>query len=217
MFYEPKNNDHGLPYNPFKSIVIPRPIGWISTYGADRTPNVAPYSFFNGVGFHPPVVMFASSGYFPGQRMKDSVANAVESGVFVSNMVSYDLKDQMNVTAETTPPEIDEFEMAGLEMEPAKLVNAPMVKASPVKMECRTISVVDLPGHKPDEPTKVVFGEVIGIHIDDAYITEDGLIDVLKIRPVARLGYMDYTSVESVFTMQKDMKEEAIINKGFAA
>lgn len=217
MFYEPKNNDHGLPYNPFKAIVVPRPIGWISTYGADGTPNLAPYSFFNGVGFHPPIVMFASSGYFENGRMKDSVTNAKDSGVFVSNMVSYALKDEMNVSAETSPPEVDEFDAAGLEMEPAKLINAPMVKASPVKMECRTIKIVDLPGHKPEEPTKITFGEVIGIHIDDDFITEDGLVDILKIRPLARLGYMDYTSVESVFSMNKELKEEAIINAGTAA
>ncbi len=216
MFYEPKNNDHGLPYNPFKSIVIPRPIGWISSYDSKGVPNVAPYSFFNGVGFHPPILMFASSGYFEGGRMKDSVTNARDSGEFVANMVSYDLKDQMTKTSETLPPEVDEFDLAGLEIEPAKIVNAPMVKASPVKMECRTIKLVELPGHKADEPTIVTFGEVVGIHIDDDYITADGLVDVLKIQPVARLGYMDYTSVTSVFSMEKELKEDRIINSNAA-
>lgn len=200
MFWN-TNEPHGLPHDPFKSCVIPRPIGWISSVAADGTLNLAPYSFFNGVSADPPMVMF-SSGSRPGGASKDSIANAQATGEFVCNMVSWELRHRMNETSAGVPPETNEFELAGLEMEPSTLVSVPRVKAAPIHMECKTLQVVTLPAARDGGANALCIGRVIGIHFNDEVLI-DGLIDVEKIRPVARLGYMDYTSVESVFSIQR--------------
>lgn len=200
MFYEPKKNNHGLPHNPFKSCVVPRPIGWISTVGADGVANLAPYSQFQNLTFDPPYVMFAANQKTDGRR-KDSVVNAEQSKEFVYNMATYDLRLAVNLTAQEVPPEIDEFELAGLEKAPSKLVKAPRVAKSPVHFECRYHQTIRLPGNDPMGTVDIVIGEVIGIHIQDEFIQPDGKLNILKIRPLARLGYYDYTSIESVFEM----------------
>jgi flavin reductase (DIM6/NTAB) family NADH-FMN oxidoreductase RutF len=208
MFYEPGKSSHGLPHDPFKSLVVPRPIGWISTYAADGTPNLAPYSFFNAVGYAPPIVMFSSGARRPDFSHKDSAFNAEQTGVFVVNMVSYELRDQMTISAEEVEPNINEFELAGLEMGQATTVNAPLVVAAPAHLECKYVQTVKLAGTQPGSYSTVIFGEVIGVHIRDDFLTDHGRVDVEKIRPVARLGYMDYSSVESVFSMKKLMPED---------
>ena len=208
MFYEPGKLGHGLPHDPFKSLVVPRPIGWISTYASDGTPNLAPYSFFNAVGYAPPTVMFSSGARHPDFSTKDSALNAEETGVFVVNMVSYELRDQMTISAEEVDPGINEFELAKLEMGKAKTINAPLVVAAPAHLECKYLQTVKLDGTQPGSHSKVIFGEVIGVHIGDGYITDNGRVDVEKIRPVARLGYMDYSSIETVFSMKKLMPED---------
>jgi len=192
---------HGLPHDPFKSCVIPRPIGWISSVAACGTVNLAPYSFFNGVSTDPPMVMF-SSGSRLGGTSKDSIANAEETGEFVCNMVSWDLRHLMNETSASVPPEANEFELAGLEMEPSTLISAPRVKAALIHMECKTHQVVSLPAAGDGGANAICIGRVIGIHINDEILT-NGLINVEKIRPVARLGYMDYASIKSVFTIKR--------------
>ncbi|MBT4701833.1 MAG: flavin reductase family protein [Rhodospirillaceae bacterium] len=208
MFYEPGKSGHGLPHDPFKSLVVPRPIGWISTYAKDGTPNLAPYSFFNAVGFAPPMVIFSSGTRRPDHSDKDSALNVEETGAFVVNMVSYDLRDQMTLSAEEVDPDVDEFDLAGLEMGQAKTVNAPLVVASPAHLECKYMQTVKLESTKPGVFSKVVFGEVVGVQINDDYLTDQGRVDVEKMRPVARLGYMDYTSVETIFSMKKLMPED---------
>jgi len=200
MFYEPKKNNHGLSHDPFKSCVVPRPIGWISTIGADGVANLAPYSQFQNLTFDPPYVMFAANQKTDGHR-KDSVVNAEQSGEFVHNMVTYDLREAMNLTAQQVPPEVDEFELAGLAKAPSRLVKAPRVANSPVHFECRYHLTVRLPGSSMMGAVDIVIGEVIGIHIKDEFIQPDGKLNILKIRPIARLGYYDYTSIESVFEM----------------
>lgn len=201
MFYRPAQNDHGLPFNPYKSIVVPRPIGWITTLGPDGTVNLAPYSQFNNLGYDPPYVMFSSGSDPETGGPKDSARNALLSGEFVTNMATWELRDQINTTAQMVPPEIDEAEMAGLEMVPSEMVKPPRVKASPVHLECRYHATLTLPGHSLDNMTYVVVGEVIGVHISDDVIDGNGRIDILRCRPLARMGYFDYTSVESVFEM----------------
>ncbi len=200
MFYDPDiKKSHGLPHDPFKSLVAPRPIGWISTVSTDGDVNLAPYSFFNAVCYNPCIVMFSASG-LPDDPHKHSWRNAEETGEFVCNIVSEDLKDHMNTTSAHVPRGVDEFELAGLTAEPSEKVKPPRVKESPAHLECKYLRTVEFESDEPHHTHGVVFGHVVGIHIRDDILT-DGLVDTLKLRPVARLGYMQYTVVDNVFTM----------------
>jgi flavin reductase (DIM6/NTAB) family NADH-FMN oxidoreductase RutF len=201
MFYEPDKNNHGLPYDPFKSIVVPRPIGWISSLDRDGRVNLAPFSQFNNLGYDPPYVMFAAANFPRSPRPKDSVANVIETGEFVVNMATYELREAVNITGSAVDPEIDEAKLAGLAMIPSTLVKPPRVAASPIHLECRYHCTLALPGRNLEQSHYVVVGRVIGVQIKDDAITPEGRVDVLKLRPLARLGYHDYTSVESLFTM----------------
>ncbi len=202
MFYEPDKDDHGLPFNPYKSIVVPRPIGWISTLGRDGIVNLAPYSQFNNLGYDPPYVMFSANSRPGSGRRKDSVRNAIDTGEFVVNLATWDLREAVNVTSQLVPPGTDEAALAGLDMIASRIVRAPRVAASPVHLECRFQCALVLPANAHDQVHEVVVGRVVGVHIRDDVLTPEGKIDVLKIRPLARLGYFDYTTVESVFTMR---------------
>jgi flavin reductase (DIM6/NTAB) family NADH-FMN oxidoreductase RutF len=195
MFYETAKRDHGLPHDPFKAIVTPRPIGWITTISAKGEINLAPYSFFNGVSTRPPVVMFSSEGH------KDSVTNAKETGEFVCNLATWDLREQMNATSATFPHGVNEMEKAGLQASPSRLVRPPRVAASPCALECKVTQIVKLeylPGEAPE--TYAVFGQVIGVHIEDRFI-KDGLLDTAAMKPIARCGYHDYSLLDATFQM----------------
>jgi flavin reductase (DIM6/NTAB) family NADH-FMN oxidoreductase RutF len=195
MFYETEKNDHGLPHNPFKAIVAPRPIGWISSLDKDGNANLAPYSFFNAVCDTPPIVMFSSSGY------KDSVSNIDATGEFVCNMASFDLKDEMNQSSAPVAHGVSEFDLAGLEMAASQLVKPPRVAKAVTALECKhlqTQRLRTLTGSETDN--YVVFGQVVGVHIDDSVLV-DGMVDVTLYKPLSRLGYMDYASVTEVFQM----------------
>lgn len=196
MFYDAIRNDHGLALDPFKSIVVPRPIGWISTVSAAGVANLAPYSFFNAFAEQPSYVAFGSRG------MKDSLANIAETGVFAVNLVTHDLREAMNASSATVVPEVDEFKLAGLTQAPCRFIKAPRVAESPVCLECRHFQTVPLPqddGHVADW---MVIGRVVGVHIDDRFIKE-GRVDVAALKPVARLGYAEYTTVETVWRMRR--------------
>ncbi len=208
MFYEADANDHGLPYNPIKACVVPRPIGWISTMSASGVVNLAPFSFFNLLSYDPAYVTFSAGGHTDDGGVKDSVVNAEATGEFVYNMATWAQRLQMNETALITERGADEMASAGLVGLASRMVRPPRVKGSPVHFECVHHQTVSLPGRSPENSHLLVIGRVVGIHIDDDALTADGLIDVLKIRPIARLGYMDYTSVESVFSMPKLMLED---------
>ncbi len=204
MFYKP-GEPHGLPHGPFKSLIVPRPIGWVSTVSSDGHVNLAPYSFFNGVSEPPAMVMFATNGVQPHgepDKAKDTATNAEETGEFVCNMVGWDFKDAMSETSAPAKPEENEFNLAGLEMESSELVKPPRVKGAPAHLECKYYKSMELPPHPNGGRNAIIVGEVIGVHIDDAYL-RDGVVDVEKIRPVARLGYMDYTSVTEIWTMKR--------------
>lgn len=200
MYYEPGVTPHGLPHDPFKSCVIPRPIGWISTVDAKGQHNLAPYSQFQNVTFNPPIVMFSANQDTGGQR-KDSVQNAESTGEFVWNMATYDLRDAVNASAEELPHGVDEFEHAGLEKLPSRLVKPMRVKGSPIQFECVYLNTLRFPGVPPMGTADVVFGRVVAIHIDDEVIDGKGMIDVLKIKPLARMGYYDYTYIDNQFQM----------------
>ncbi|WP_338743897.1 flavin reductase family protein [Pseudomonas sp. KK18] len=200
MFYEPGITPHGLPFDPFKSCVVPRPIGWISTRSAKGVDNLAPYSQFTNVSFDPAMVMFSSNQTTDGHR-KDSVINAEQTGVFIWNMATWALREAVNVSAQELPFGVDEFLHAGLHKSPGRCVAASRVAASPIQFECQYLQTVRLPGNGPMGTVDVVFGKVVGVHIADAALTADGKVDVVALRPLARMGYFDYTTVESRFEM----------------
>lgn len=200
MFWK-TDEPHGLPRDPFKSCVIPRPIGWISTVSPEGVPNLAPYSFFNGVAGDPPMVMFAS-GMRSADAPKDSIHNAEQTGEFTCSMVSFDLKEIMNDTSAAYDAAVDEAGHLGIEMEPSELVKPMRVKAAPIHMECTYFDTMELPKDRNGAGNAICVGRVVGVHIRDDFL-KDGFVDVEKIRPVARLGYMDYTSVQEVFTMMR--------------
>ncbi|MBM3546823.1 MAG: flavin reductase family protein [Alphaproteobacteria bacterium] len=202
MFYQPALRDHGLPHDPFKALVAPRPIGWISSIDAEGRPNLAPYSFYNAVAYDPPVVVFGST-MRPRQNVrKDSHANIEATGEFVVNLATDALRDAMNASSASLPPGGDEFAHAGLATAPSRMVKPPRVAASPAALECRYLRTVELPCDAPGRVNYAVFGQVVGIHIDDSLIV-DGRVDILRCRPLARLGYMDYTVVDNVFAMDR--------------
>jgi flavin reductase (DIM6/NTAB) family NADH-FMN oxidoreductase RutF len=190
VFYTPAHRDRDLlPHDPFKAFVAPRPIGWVSTVGQGGEVNLAPYSYFNAVSDNPPTVMFSSDG------PKDSSTFAQATEEFVWNLVTYDLREAMNQTSAMLPRGQSEFEFAGLEMAPSRLVAPPRVAATPVAFECKVVHRVQLPRNI------VTFGEVVGVHVDERHIV-DGRFDTAGVRPIARCGYRgDYTTVTELFEM----------------
>lgn len=197
MFYETSTNQHGLAHDPFKAIVVPRPIGWIGTKGRDGSLNLSPYSFFNAIGDRPKLVMFSSSGE------KHSARNAEETGVFTCSFVSRDLVEAANASSVAVPHGVNEFEIAGLTPVFGQLVDAPYVGEAPAAFECRVTDIVR-PKTVDGELTEniVVIGQVMGIHID-AGIIRDGLLDMSLARPVGRMGYLDYAEASEVFSMPR--------------
>lgn len=201
MFYEPLKG-HGLPHDPFKAIVAPRPIGWISTLGQDGAINLAPYSFFNAFSSHPHLVWFSSEG------KKDSSTFAAETREFVANLVGRDLAERMNRTSVNAPRGVNEFDYAGLTPAPSRLIAPPRVAEAPAALECKVTEILE-PKGLDGRPAGVfvVVGEVVGVHIDEAFLT-DGLFDTVKAGNVSRLGYMDYAAVNEVFSMRRPRWED---------
>ena len=195
MFYTTDTNRHGLAHDPFKAIVSPRPIGWIGSKGRYGSLNLAPYSFFNAVADKPKLVMFSSSGH------KHSQKNARETGVFTCNFVSRNLAEKMNLSSAALPYGTSEFEFAGLTPKQAELIDAPCVAEAFAVLECKVTEIIE-PKTLSGEPTEnvFVFGQVVGIHIDEAVVS-DGRLDMALARPVARMGYMDYCEGSDVFEM----------------
>lgn len=194
MFYEPRNG-HGLPHDPFKAIVAPRPIGWITSLSAQGDINLAPYSYFNGVMSRPPLVMFSSEG------RKDSLTFILETKEFVCNLATWDLREAMNLTSAPVARGVNEMEKAGLEPAPCRIVKPPRVKDSPCALECKLLQVVspnDVDGQPLD--CHIVIGQVVGVHIDERFL-KDGLLDTAAMKTIARCGYHNYAVVESQFTM----------------
>lgn len=200
MYYDPEKNDHGLAYNPFKSCVVPRPIGWISTISSDGMSNLAPYSQFQNLNYDPAYVML-SAGQTTRMARKDTVTNIEQTGEFVYNMATYDLREAVNLSAMEVGPEVDEFELAGLTKAPSLRVKPFRVAESPVQFECVHFQTLRVPGHGVKGAFDLVIGRVVLIHIKDEVIRADGRLDIKRIRPLARLGYYDYTAIDSVFEL----------------
>lgn len=198
MFYRPADG-HGLPHNPFNALVAPRPIAWISTRGAEGQENLAPYSFFNAVAYVPPQVMFATTSGKPDRpRGKDTLAQIEETGVFCINLVSWAMRDAMNASSAALPRDADEFSEAGLARLDCREIACSRVAGVPAALECRLTQVVPLLG----AANFACFGEVVGVHIDDAALRE-GMFDAAAAGLIARLGYRDYARVSDVFAMTR--------------
>lgn len=201
MFYETATMAHGLSYDPFKACVAPRPIGWLTTLSREGIVNLAPYSFFNAVAEDPPMVMFATTGRDP-HGPKDTLRNIEATGEFVFNLATYKLREQMNRTSAPVPPEVDELSLAGLTPVPSRLVKPPRVAESPIHLECVYHQTIELPSNDPEERNAIGIGRVVGLHIADEVI-RNGRVDLSLVRPIARLGYHDFTVVETIFEMRR--------------
>lgn len=206
MYYETSKNNHGLPHDPLKAIIAPRPIGWISTISTDGIPNLAPYSFFNLFAGSPPIIGFSSV------IKKHSQINAEQTGEFVYNFPSLDLIDQVSLSSSHVPAEVNEFDLAGLTMIDSTLVNVPRVAEARAHMECTYLQTIELPFELGKElPTCIVLGRVVAVHINDEYV-KDGLVDTVSMNPVTRMGYMDYGTVGEAITKPRP-DETGIIGK----
>jgi len=180
-FYEPARG-HGLPHDPFNAIVGPRPIGWISSRSATGTLNLAPYSFFNAFNYTPPLIGFASLG------RKDTLRNIEETGEFVWNLATRPLAEAMNASCAPAPPEVNEFQLAGLATAPSRMVTPPRVAASPVAFECRCSQIIRLQAASGMETDSwLIMGEVVGVHIARNSL-RDGIYDTAGSRPILRGG-----------------------------
>ena len=204
MFFDTASKDYKASL--FNSIVAPRPIGWISTLGADGVANLAPFSYFNGISSSPPMVMFSNNA--PDDRPeKDSITNARASGEFCVNLASYALREQMNISSATVPPGEDEFMLAGLTKASCKLVLCPRVAEAITALECKVMRIVEFPPQGPGERMSgVVFGRVVAVHVDDRYLDSNGRFDVLKAQPIARLGGMQYLRVTELFELTRPVR-----------
>jgi flavin reductase (DIM6/NTAB) family NADH-FMN oxidoreductase RutF len=194
MFYEVAKNNHGLPLDPFYALVGPRPIGWISTLSKDGIANLAPYSFYNAFAHNPHYVAFGSGGF------KNTIQNITDTGEFAVNLATYDLREAMNITSANVGG--DEFALAGLEKAPCKLIASPRVALSPVCLECRHFKTIELPNDAGVVADWLVIGKVIAIHIEDRFI-EDGRVNTAAMKPIARLGYAEYSTVDEVWKMRR--------------
>ncbi|MCQ8782691.1 flavin reductase family protein [Mangrovibrevibacter kandeliae] len=203
MFYATDADDHGLPHDPFKAIVAPRPIGWISTRARDGSVNLSPYSYFNALSDDPKLVMFSSSGF------KHSAEFAIESGEFVANLATGPLARALVKSSAPAERGVSEFALAGLTEAACRLVKAPRVAESPAALECR-VTEHFVPKSLSGEPSAnhVVIGQVVGIHIDEA-ILRDGMIDMALAQPLSRLGYLDYAVTDSVFPLRRPRTHDA--------
>ena len=194
-YYEPARG-HGLPHDPFKAIVAPRPIGWIATRSRAGVVNLAPYSFYNAFGDRPPIVGFSSSGY------KDSVRNIEETGEFVANLATKPLATAMNATSAGVAPEVDELALAGLTAAPCRLVAAPRVAEAPAALECKLLQIIqlrDLEGNPLEQ--YLTLGQVVGVHIAAAYLKQ-GIFDLAAAQPIMRAGYRgDYAEIGPMFEL----------------
>ncbi|WP_158937372.1 flavin reductase family protein [Burkholderia sp. S171] len=194
MFLDPADTP-GFKRTLFNAIVAPRPIGWISTINGKGQVNLAPFSHFNLVSTSPPVVIFSCNA--PADRHeKDTIANVRETGEFVTNLATWDLREPMNLSSMNAPYGVDEFELAGLEKAPSVMVKPPRVAASPASMECRLLRIVDIEPTGPGETfSNVVFGRIVGVHLDERFVDADGNFDTARAEPLTRMDGNRYSTV----------------------
>jgi flavin reductase (DIM6/NTAB) family NADH-FMN oxidoreductase RutF len=193
----------GLRHNPVTSLVMPRPIGWISTLNGDGVANLAPFSFFNMVSQAPPMVMFCANGSHGGGEDKDSLKNVRETGEFVANLATWELREQMNRSSCPAPRGIDEFELVGLTRAASRVVKPPRVGESPINLECRVVKIFDLPkDERSGSANTLTVGRIVGVHVQASLIV-DGRLRTQDALPLGRLGYLDYSPLGDVFEMRR--------------
>ena len=200
MFYQP-NKGNPLSIDPFKSLIFPRPIGWISSVDKKGNANLAPYSYFNAIADNPPQVMFASGSNEKPLNKKDTLLNVIATKEFVVNFATSATRKEMNLSSIDVPRDEDEFLISKLKKRKSKLVNPPSVDDSPVNLECKLLKILKLKSNNKKYTTMVI-GEVIGIYINDSYI-KNGRINSTAMRYVARMGYSEYTTISSSFKMKR--------------
>jgi flavin reductase (DIM6/NTAB) family NADH-FMN oxidoreductase RutF len=181
--------------------LIPRAIAWVSTVNSEGQPNLAPFSFFTAVGSTPPMILFCPGTRGPNNADKDSYHNARASGEFVVNFVNKATAEAMNITATDVPPDVNEFERAGLTAIDSKIVAVPRVKESPIQFECKLHQIVDLPG------AHIVIGEVVYMHFDEAVYKAGNYIDYAAYQPIGRLAGNMYAHVNDLFELLRPPSE----------
>ena len=203
MYYDSVENNHGLKHDPFKALVAPRPIGWVSTINNNGVLNLAPYSFFNAVSDRPNYVMFVSV------NRKDSLRNIEANGEFTCSLSTLDTRDGMNMSSAPVDALADEFALADLKTAPSNFVKPPRVERAPAAMECQHWKTIELPDVSDNKGHFIIIGEVVSIYIDDTYI-KNGIVDTSAMRPLARMGYMDYAVItpETTFTLNRPQIQE---------
>lgn len=194
-FYHP-DEGHQLRHDPFKAIVAPRVIGWISSRDTDGRVNLAPYSFFGAFATFPYIIGFSSEGY------KDSIRNIEETGEFVWNLSSRPLAEKMNKTSAPVSHETDEFELAGLTKAPGVNVAVPRVAESPAALECKLLQIIRLKALDGTPMNNwLALGQVVGVHIRREFL-KDGIFDTAAAQPIMRAGYRgDYAGIGEMFEM----------------
>ena len=200
MFYEPKSG-HPFKIDPYKALVFPRPIGWISSLSKKGIPNLAPYSYFNAVADEPPQVMFCSNGDSAYGGYKDSLTNILSTKEFVVNFATANTRDAMNISSSNYKPNEDEFVAAKLKKRKSKLVKPPSVNDSPVNLECKLLKTLKLKTNTKKISTMVI-GEIIGIYINNKFI-KNGRIDSVSMRYISRMGYSEYSTISSKFNLKR--------------
>lgn len=217
MFYDSEARGKGagnlpLEFNPFKALVAPRPIGWVSTLTESGLVNLAPYSYFQAVADSPDVVMFSATpelvvqaskpGISFGSERKHSQTNAAQTGEFVCNIVSYDFAEAMNQTSAHLSAQHSEAEHAGIAMVPGTNVRTPRVAGCPAALECVFLESRPVPSRGGDHRYHMVFGEVVGIHIDEQFISA-GRVDTAAMQILTRMGYDEYALIGDTFSMSR--------------
>ena len=200
MFYEVTEKNDWLTH--FKSLIVPRPIGWISSKNNDGQINLAPYSFFNAIATIPPMVVIGPGGYSKSGNNKDTLLNIKNNPEFVCNFVSWDVKDIMNESSYSFDNNESEIEKLNIETENSTMVSIPRVKLSPAHFECTLFKIIDLPSDSKGNPNHLIIGNVIGINISDKII-KNNRIDIGELKPISRMGYDEYALINTIFSMKR--------------
>jgi len=200
MFYEVTDKNDWLTH--FKSLIVPRPIGWISSKNNEGQINLAPYSFFNAIATIPPMVVIGPGGYSKSGNNKDTLLNIKNNPEFVCNFVSWDVKDIMNESSYSFDNNESEIEKLNIETEDSTMVSIPRVKLSPAHFECTLFKIIDLPSDSKGNPNHLIIGNIIGINISDKIIKNDR-IDIGELKPISRMGYDDYALINTIFSMKR--------------
>ena len=202
MFYDTHTNNHGLPFNPFKACIVPRPIAWITSLSNNGVLNLAPYSYFNAVSDFPPMIIFSTTTKHHDGSEKDTIRNVEELKEFVVNIPVWELREEVNITSTDFDRGISEVDIAKLETLPSRIVKPPRIKGTPIQLECIYYKSIQLPVCDEKHTNRTIIGRVVGIHIEDNLIV-DGKVDVTMFNPISRLGYMEYSVIEKKFSMER--------------